>query len=315
MEKLILLSLKLLRYLVDSNIKIGLGTAQFGLPYGISNKKGSVDSEEVKKILQLAFKSGIKVIDTASSYGDAEKVLGQNREILSRFRLFTKTPPLKSAKRDDIRGHIREALEKSLINLGIEKVEGLFVHHGIELIGERGEELLSAMEELKTEGMVCKIGYSCYFPWEMEKLLRVFTPDIVQIPVNVFHQEFSCSNILSTLKKIGCEIHARSLFLQGLVFVQSHERDSYFDFTKTLLDRFQEDMKSRQTGLLGACLSYALRLSEIGCAIVGVCCERELREILEASQKNVKGISWELYRSQDERLINPSNWKLKNGQT
>ena len=68
--------------------KLGLGTVQFGLPYGISNANGQTSAEEVKAILQAAAQHGISLLDTASAYGNAEAVLGKND--LRNFRIVSK---------------------------------------------------------------------------------------------------------------------------------------------------------------------------------------------------------------------------------
>ena len=59
-------------------MKLAIGTAQFGMDYGLSNKYGKSEKYEVSKILQYAHSQGIDVIDTAPSYGDSENILGNN---------------------------------------------------------------------------------------------------------------------------------------------------------------------------------------------------------------------------------------------
>ena len=56
-------------------LKIGIGTAQFGLNYGITNLNGIVEESEVRNILNDNFYS---YIDTACSYGVSEKIIGKN---------------------------------------------------------------------------------------------------------------------------------------------------------------------------------------------------------------------------------------------
>ena len=70
-------------------MKLSLGTAQFGLNYGISNKKGLIKKNEVTKILDYCIKNNIRNIDTAKSYGNAEKILG-NIKILKNLGLIQK---------------------------------------------------------------------------------------------------------------------------------------------------------------------------------------------------------------------------------
>ena len=57
-------------------MKLALGTVQFGLNYGVSNRSGKTKTDEVKRILKLAKSASLNTIDTAAAYGDAEAVLG-----------------------------------------------------------------------------------------------------------------------------------------------------------------------------------------------------------------------------------------------
>ena len=51
-----------------------LGTAQFGMIYGLNNKK-RISLKTIKLILNQARKNNVKFLDTASSYGNCEKIL------------------------------------------------------------------------------------------------------------------------------------------------------------------------------------------------------------------------------------------------
>ena len=50
-------------------MRMGLGTAQFGLNYGVSNTEGQVQQHEVEKMLDFALKNSVDLLDTAISYG------------------------------------------------------------------------------------------------------------------------------------------------------------------------------------------------------------------------------------------------------
>jgi aryl-alcohol dehydrogenase-like predicted oxidoreductase len=60
--------------------KICLGTAQFGLEYGINNQVGKPVESEVFKILDYANQQGVYNLDTADKYGSALEVLGAYRK-------------------------------------------------------------------------------------------------------------------------------------------------------------------------------------------------------------------------------------------
>ena len=56
--------------------KIVLGTAQFGMSYGISNQKGKVKTNEIQSILDFAHNNSINTLDTAKAYGNSESSIG-----------------------------------------------------------------------------------------------------------------------------------------------------------------------------------------------------------------------------------------------
>ena len=70
--------------------KIGIGTAQWGSAYGISNRNGKVINKEISNILSIAQSRGVKIIDTAPTYGNAEKSLSEQN--LHAFNIVTKIP-------------------------------------------------------------------------------------------------------------------------------------------------------------------------------------------------------------------------------
>ena len=70
-------------------MKLGLGTVQFGQAYGVSNKHGQVRQDEARAILVRAAQAGVRVLDTAANYGEAEAVLAQ--QDTAPFRIVTKT--------------------------------------------------------------------------------------------------------------------------------------------------------------------------------------------------------------------------------
>lgn len=239
---------------MTGNEKLGLGTVQFGMSYGISNKRGKTPREEVQAILGLARKNGILVLDSASAYGDAEKVLGEkdleNFEIISKF---TSVPPGET---------ISHQLQESLENLRLQSIYGYLSHRPLELLSH--PEQWDELQGFKTDGKVQKIGFSLNEPEELDLLLAEgFVPDLVQAPYNYLDRRFE--DQLTNLKKNGCEIHTRSTFLQGLFFMPVDVLDSFFDDVKPELKRLQE-----QKNLAGSLLRFVLEKPFIDKVIIGV---------------------------------------------
>ena len=69
--------------------KLALGSANFGLDYGLTNKGGKISKSQFEQILLEAELAGIQIIDTAQAYGDSETRIGSlcNGD---RFKIVTK---------------------------------------------------------------------------------------------------------------------------------------------------------------------------------------------------------------------------------
>ena len=70
---------------MSENEKLVIGTTQFGMHYGIANQKGKVHSSEVSSILDFAYTTNISILDTAKTYGNSEKVIGDYLKTRAKF--------------------------------------------------------------------------------------------------------------------------------------------------------------------------------------------------------------------------------------
>ena len=137
--------------------RLGLGTAQFGLDYGVSNTRGRVGETEVLNILDTAAINGVTLVDTAAAYGDAERALGRSWPFPSPFQVVTKTLRLAEGL-DRIEHRARRSLER----LGVARAKALLVHSAEDLHGAEGRALWARLEKLKGEGLFQQIGFSAY---------------------------------------------------------------------------------------------------------------------------------------------------------
>jgi aryl-alcohol dehydrogenase-like predicted oxidoreductase len=188
--------------------KLALGSVQFGLPYGINNHSGVPSDQELKSIFCFAHQKGIKVIDTAQGYGNAEERIGKfieyNFDIITKFKKLTNPFPF-----------LKE-LKESLGNLNAGFVYGYMAHDGDLLI--ENPEWWEGLKEAKNIGLVKKIGYSIYSIDQLDILISLnMIPDIVQVPYNILDRRFEY--YFAKMKQMGVEIHTRSVFLQGLFFM------------------------------------------------------------------------------------------------
>lgn len=239
--------------MIYNHKKLGLGTVQFGLNYGIANIKGQTSIDEVEKILATAVENNIDLVDTASAYGNAEEVLGQFD--LRNFKVVSKFMP-------DGHLNLEILVKQSLQKLKIDKLYAYLAHRPLSLLENNTWHELNL---LKRKGLVKKVGFSLNEPSELETLLeRGCCPDIIQVPYNYFDHRFEVQ--MKVLKNKGCEIHTRSTFLQGLFFLDPESLNSFFDEVKPTLKKLQEEYGSMERLLL----NYVLNKKFIDRVIVGV---------------------------------------------
>lgn len=274
--------------------KLGLGTVQFGLTYGISNTSGKTLVDEVQKIIDIARKHQLDMLDSASAYGDAEEVLGKSN--LSGFKVVSKfLPPA-------LGPNIKEQLHQSLSNLGIKSLYGLLAHRPMDLLEH--PEQWDELQSMKFEGKVGKIGFSLNEPEEIDRLLaQGFIPDLVQVPYNYFDRRFKPA--LIELKETGCEIHTRSAFLQGLFFLAPRNLDNYFAEIKPVLKEIHQSKEP----LPGRLLKFVIDNPFIDKVIIGVENSYQLEQNI-AELENASSLPQLNMKISDNILI-PSRWPKK----
>ena len=282
--------------------KLALGSVQFGLDYGISNQSGKVTSSEVSKLLSLASQLNIKVIDTASSYGDSEKVLGQNTE-RNQFSYLGKISPRCSPS-----GYSEEATA-SLTNLNANQFECLSLHHGDVLSSHDGKAHYHALERLKLDGLTKYIGCSLYSVEEALTLTEQFNFDIVQIPASICDQRLFEGDALQILSERKVAVHIRSVFLQGLILMSPDQLPEKLKDAKPLLLKLQEQAKQENVSIASIALSPFVNHPLIEQIIVGCVNRQQLTEILDSYEMaKTLDIDTAQFAIQDLDIIDPRNW-------
>ena len=207
-------------------MKLALGTVQFGVNYGINNKLGIPNDNDVSEILKYAYENGIKTLDTAISYGNSEERIGKCSKI--KFKIISKFSSIDSL------AQLESELEKSLFNLKTNKLFGFIYHNANDLINK--PYTWQFLMKLKHSQKIEKIGFSIYSEDQLNKLFNLgFIPDLVQLPYSILDRRME--NSLVKLKKYGVETHTRSVFLQGLYFKSTHNIPKKLKTLKPYLKR------------------------------------------------------------------------------
>jgi aryl-alcohol dehydrogenase-like predicted oxidoreductase len=284
--------------------RLAIGCAQFGLPYGVTNKVGRVAPSEVAKILDYAKGVKISTLDTAISYGMSESVLGKIG--VSDWSIISKLPPLPNTS-IDVHSWVVEEVNASLNRLNITCLDGLLLHNPQDLIGVYGRKIVEALDFLRAAGMVKKVGISIYQPLDLHEYLNVMIPDIVQCPFSVLDHRLVTSGWAERLNKKNIEIHIRSIFLQGLLLVENSQRPPYFSKWQQTWDRWDLILKESNLSPIEACLNGVMFNELFHKVIIGIndlshiveimnCCNFEMASVMEDISIN------------DINLLHPSNW-------
>jgi aryl-alcohol dehydrogenase-like predicted oxidoreductase len=292
-------------------MKLGLGTAQFGLNYGISNTSGQTTIDEVRNIFKIAHANNINLIDTAALYGNSEKIIGESLEQSQTFKIVTKTPYFNTSEITQIQINLLEtSINKSLSNLKAQSLYGVLFHNANDLFCKNGERLYLKLKKFKSQKIISKIGFSVYSQEQIDMLLNHFDFDLIQLPINILDQKLLVNGYLKKLKSHNIEIHARSVFLQGLLLMIIETIPAYFQPIHGLLKKFHIAIQEQNISPIQAALYFVKNITYIDHIIIGVNNSIQLIENINAYNLKTCTINFESFACFDESFTNPSSWKI-----
>ena len=278
--------------------KISLGTAQFGLEYGINNNKGQTRRDEVSKILKRCKKAGIMHIDTAAAYGSAENVLGeviQSERLSDSFHITTK---YKSNGINNLSLSTRESLQK----LRVEKLHCQMFH---------SYQDFKKTEDFIKPDCVDKIGVSVYTNEELLDTLENINVRVVQCPFNLLDNDSIRGETLVKAKEKGIEIQVRSSFLQGLFFMDRNRVPPSLIELKSDLEELDRICSENKISMSHLALGYCLSKDYIDKVVIGVDSLEQLDLNIEAMKAPLPyPIIEEIDKIKvtNQTLLNPTNW-------
>jgi aryl-alcohol dehydrogenase-like predicted oxidoreductase len=162
------------------------------------------------------------------------------------------------------------------------------------------------MKQLKEEGSVSKIGYSLYLPLQLEKLLEAgFIPDLVQVPFNFLDRRFE--KYFAVLSSMGCEIHIRSAFLQGLFFLNPDQLSSFFTPVKSILLELQSAFPNK-SNLAGYLMNFVLNNRDIGKLVFGVNTHDQLLQNVNSLKHGISEGRYSWKEDLPEDILRPDKW-------
>lgn len=282
------------------NNKIVLGTANFKKNYGVDKKK--LKKLEINKIIQYSLKKNLIYFDTALSYKNVHSLIGA--KIPKDKKVITKIVIPKNVKNHF--EYIISKINKSLKDFKTKKFYALLLHNSENLENLNIEKILDALNHLKKLGKIEKFGLSIYSLRELDKYYRFLKPEIIQIPVNLFDQRLLKSKWLKILNKNKVEIHARSIFLQGVLLksdlpikVSAGINKHWYKWKKWLI---KNKIKS-----FDACMQFISQQKQIDKFVFGVDNLDQLKQVLHYKVK--KQLNFSNLSLNSEKILHPQNWR------
>lgn len=256
---------------------IALGTAQIGMDYGVNNQT-RFSGDNSKAILALAKTFGISYIDTAKSYGVAEKLIGEAiDEQKWKVNVVTK---LKKLEGSNLESEIDRQIMDSCQTLNQSVIEGVMVHDFSQIITY--PELLRVLSDIKAKGRILSVGVSLYEIEQLDYLMNQERGivDFIQVPYSMLDRSFE--SYFSKLEELGILCDIRSVFLQGLIF---QEHDKMTEENRFYIRQYLEIAKRHDMSLYELALRFVCANDYVRRIVVGVDNTKQLEDLFQLYAK------------------------------
>jgi aryl-alcohol dehydrogenase-like predicted oxidoreductase len=267
--------------------KLGLGTGQFGLdqPPG---PRGRPREAEARDILSTAGRSGMGVLEVARGSVVADQHL---RGALPQPNPFKIT--LTSIRPDRGPDAVEAELRAQMLRLGMERVDTIIAPSATDLFSPQGPALWDKLRALKDAGVCKRIGVPVYASDDPVGVARRFKPDVVQAPASLLDQRLLLDGSLSTIAELGIEVHLRSIFLNGVLFLPPDRAPSHLKAAAGRISRARRLIAEGRSDPLQAALGFALTRPEASAVLVGVTSAAEMSAVVAAAMSPPPDLDWD----------------------
>ncbi|WP_319763616.1 aldo/keto reductase [Maridesulfovibrio sp.] len=291
--------------------RLVLGTAQLGMSYGIANDAGQPDQKMADAIVEAAWQNSGCEFDTAQAYGESEIVLGKslkNLGLTAKAKVISKPSPELSFTEP---GSLLSAMNQTLENLNMESIYGYMFHKADYLeIWDKG--LKEQTEELRARGLAQKIGVSVYSPEDAVRAVETNGIELIQLPSNIFDRRFENSGVFEKAIDSGKTIYVRSVFLQGLMFMDETTLPKYMSFAAPYLEKLDGLVRESGLSIQELALGYAAKAYPQAKILTGAELPEQMNENIahfncEFTEELVGKIK-RTFSTVPEKILNPVLW-------
>ncbi len=296
--------------------RLGIGTAALAVPYGVpGSERRPPGRVAARRTLLAALERGVRFIDTAPAYGEAEALLGAalgRRMDCADCVVATKLaiPPAgwRALSPREIRAHVRTSARASLRALRRERLDLLQIHNADRALIDDGA-VVEALAELREEGLVASIGATVYA--ESDALAAIADPmlEVVQVAYSALDRRPE-RRVLPAAAAAGTAVVARSLLLHGVLSPAGRDLQGPLAALSVAADAVRQAFGARWDELPGAAVAFVAQRHGIACALLGPRDEAELGALLDQAEHFEEAVR-DLPPAAPELpdwLLDPSRW-------
>ena len=282
-----------------------LGTANLSNNYGLIREK--VESVDFYNgLIKSAIELGINRFDTAIGYGNSEVTLGNAIERKIGLKIDTKINPINFSHQDEIVDEIRASLQR----LKIEQIETIYIHDSSILKTKKNDLVTSSLLEAKALGLVNKIGISIYEEDELNLIQTEFKiVNSIQVPENICDRRLINNPKLYELAEHGVELNVRSVFLQGLLTMNSNNLPSSLKSAYDSILSLEKFSRVNSISRVDICIAYAKSIQWATNIVIGTNSIQQLKQVLKSKKKLTSYLQDEIIKLPPD-LVDPRKWIL-----
>lgn len=292
-----------------------LGTAQLGIPYGVTNQQGLPNELEASQVVKTAIARGVVSFDCARGYGVAEQRLGNSLQDIQNIEVITKLDPSidTSETSKQISNSVRASVFESCYRLKRERLDAVLVHRFHHYQNPAVWEVLC---ELKAQGVIGNLGLSVNSVREAINAIENEAITYIQLPFNILDWRWEKEDLPSKiLQRNDLKVFARSIFLQGLLSASIDKWPEKFAAIGQEIIPVLEKLviRTRRLSVIDLCLAYVKAKPWIDQLVIGCLDEQQLCENLDVFKSPALSLE-QCQMVNDsipllpEEFLNPTKW-------
>ena len=280
--------------------KLGLGASQF--PTG-ATLRGRPPEAEVRDMLIAAARADLGFLDAGGAAPLCEAVLGEHLP-----RPVPMGVLIRSVRGDRGPDAVEAEVRASLMRLRLTKARAVVVQSASDLFAPAGPALWDRLKMLRDEGLFDQVGVCAYASDDPVGVARRFKPDLLQAPASLLDQRLLLDGSLMAVREMGIEVHLRSIFLNGLLFLPPDRVPAQLKGAAGRLSRARRMIAEGRSDPLQAALGFALSRPEADAVIVGAGSAAELAAVLAAASSPPPDLDWDEMAIDDPIALDPDRW-------